>query len=220
MTRGPLEVEALVTRLERSYGEREGTPGGNPVRSLVGTILSQHTNDRNAHAALESLEARFDNWEAVADARLDRLASAIRPAGLHRQKARSIRGALRAIRDARGKVSLDPLRDAPTDEAHAALMALPGVGRKTAACVLLFCLGRPVLPVDTHVLRVSRRLGLLDEGTSAEAAHDRLAALVPENLVYRFHVLLIAHGRARCTARHPACVGCVLEDACPSAHKV
>jgi endonuclease-3 len=155
----------------------------------------------------------------VADARVGPIAAAIRPAGLHRQKARSIRAALRAIRQDRGRLSLDFLRRRPTDWARRYLLALPGVGPKTAACVLCFSLRRPVLPVDTHVHRTSRRLGLLHGRTSAEKAHEVLGALVPPDLTYTFHVLLIEHGRRTCRARRPDCPACPLRDVCPSAYR-
>ena len=213
----PPSVETVLERLERAYGRRPWRPGGRPLDTLVATILSQHTSDRNSTAAMLRLKTRFPSWDAVADAPLDRLAEAVRVAGLHRQKARTIRACLRRIREDRGRTDLDFLRRWSTERAKAYLLALPGVGPKTAACVLLFSLGRPVMPVDTHVHRVSRRLGLVGETVSAERAHDLLAEVVPADRVYPFHVLLIEHGRRVCRARRPDHKACPLRDLCPSA---
>lgn len=215
--RPPPRVATVLRRLQRAYGPRPWRARGTPLDSLIGTILSQHTNDTNSGAAMQRLQEAFATWDDVADAPLPRIAGAIRVAGLHRQKARTIRQVLRRIREDRGKVSLEFLRRRPTREVKDYLRALPGVGPKTAACVLLFCLKRPVLPVDTHVHRVSRRLGLIGEKTSAEQAHDVLAERVPDEKVYAFHVLLIQHGRQVCHARRPDHAACVLRDLCPSA---
>ena len=166
---------------------------------------------------MERLRQTLPDWNRAADASLSTIAAAIRPAGLHRQKARSIRAILRHIRAERGRISLDFLRRWPTDRIKEYLLALPGVGPKTAACVLLFSLRRPVLPVDTHVHRVSGRLGLIGPRITAEQAHDVLAAVVPPRKVYAFHVLLIEHGRKVCHAHRPGCGECVLSDICPSA---
>ena len=184
---------------------------------LIGTVLSQNTTDRNSHAAMERLRSALPDWDRAADAPLARIAAAIRPAGLHRQKARSIRAILRRIRAERGRISLDFLRRWPTGRIRQYLLSLPGVGPKTAACVLLFSLRRPVLPVDTHVHRVSRRLGLIGPSVTAEQAHDLLADIVPPGKVYAFHVLLIEYGRKVCHARRPECGACALSDVCPAA---
>lgn len=208
----------VVRRLEKAYGSRPRPKSGrNPLRSLIGTILSQNTNDRNSGLAMDRLERGFPDLAGAADAPLKEIESAIRPAGLHRQKARSIRAVLRAVREDRGRVSLDFLRRWPDQRVRDYLLDLPGVGPKTAACVLLFALRRPVLPVDTHVHRVSRRLGLIPETTTAEGAHDALGRIVPDELTFAFHVLLIEHGRRTCRARRPACPKCLLKDVCPSA---
>ena len=166
---------------------------------------------------MERLRRALPDWDRAADAPLWALAAAIRPAGLHRQKARCIRAILRRIRAERGRATLDFLRRWPTGRIKEYLGDLPGVGPKTAACVLLFSLRRPVLPVDTHVHRVTRRLGLIGPRTTAEQDHEVLAAAVPPRKVYAFHVLLIEHGRRICHARRPECYRCVLNDICPSA---
>jgi len=214
---GPSAATAVLDRLESAYGRRPWRSWGPPLDELLATILSQNTSDANSSAAMERLEKAFRDWSAAADAPLWRIAGAIRPAGLHRQKARAIRAILRRLRRDHGRPTLDFLRRWPTDRIRRFLLALPGVGPKTAACVLLFSLRRPVLPVDTHVHRVTRRLGLLGPRTSAEQAHDLLAGLVPPRRVYAFHVLVIEHGRRTCHARRPRCGPCVLGDVCPSA---
>ena len=215
--RRPPPVHAVLRRLEKAYGKRSWKRGRPPLDSLIGTILSQNPNDRNSGAAMVRLREVFRDWDEVADAPLRHVAAAIRTAGLHQQKARSIRAVLRRIRDHRGRVSLDFLRRRPTATVKSYLLDLPGVGPKTAACVLMFSLRRPVLPVDTHVHRVSRRLGLIGPKVSAEKAHDLLAEIVPPDKVYAFHVLLIQHGRQICHARRPDHAACVLRDLCPSA---
>jgi len=210
-------VATVLRRLEKAYGPRPWRAGGRPLDSLVGTILSQHTNDRNRDAAMARLKDRFPSWDEAADAPLSAIADAIRPAGLHRRKAETIRTVLRQIRQEHGRADLQFLRRWPTPKVKDYLRALPGVGPKTAACVLLFCLKRPVLPVDTHVHRVTRRLGLIGPKTTAEQAHDILAEKVPEKDVYAFHVLAIQHGRRVCHARRPDHAACCLRDLCPSA---
>jgi endonuclease-3 len=215
------DVEAVVRRLQRCYGKRPWRTWGPPLDLLVGTLLSQHTNGANSDLAMERLTAALPTWDAVADAPLARIAAAIRPAGLHRQKAAHIRAILRALRTEHGRVTLDFLRRWPTERIREYLARMPGVGPKTVACTLLFSdLRRPALPVDTHVHRVSRRLGLIPDKATAEQAHELLARIVPPRQVYAFHVLLIEHGRKVCHARRPECERCDLFDICPSAFKV
>ena len=207
-------IERIVERLCAAYGRPVWSRGGPPVDGLVRTILSQNTSDRNSAAAYASLRQALPTWEAVADAPVARIERAIRCGGLSRVKARRIRQILRSVREQRGSVSLGFLRRWPTERAVAWLAALPGVGPKTVACVMMFDLHRPVLPVDTHVHRVSRRLELIGERTSAARAHEDLAAACPPRLVYAFHVLLIRHGRQTCTARRPRCGQCALRTLC------
>jgi len=185
-----------------------------PVATLVGTILSQNTNDVNRDRAFERLQGQFPTWELVRDAPTEALVEAVRPAGLAPTKAPRIQQALRRITAERGKISLDFLADLPLEDAREWLLSLPGVGPKTAAIVLLFALGRPAFPVDTHVHRVTRRLGLIPDRTTREKAHELLEQLVPPELYYVFHINLIAHGRAICHARNPECARCVLQDDC------
>lgn len=214
---GPPAVATILGRLQKAYGKRPWRTWGDPLDLLIGTILSQNTNDRNSGAAMERLERAFASWDEAAAAPLWKIAGPIRVAGLHRQKARSIRTILGRLREERGRATLDFLRRWPTDRIKEYLLGLPGVGPKTAACVLLFSnLRRPVLPVDTHVHRISRRLGLIGPKTTAEQAHPVLAGMVPPGRVYAFHVLLIHHGRDVCHARRPDHAACVLSDLCRS----
>ena len=219
MQRHPPPIALVLRRLEKAYGKRPWRTWGRPLDVLVGTILSQNTNDRNSDAAMDRLRQALPDWDAAAAAPLWQIAGAIRPAGLHHQKAANIRTILRHLRRQYDRCDLDFLRRWPTERIWKYLMDLPGVGPKTAACVLLFSLRRPVLPVDTHIHRVSRRLGLIGPRTTAEKAHELLAAKVPPDKVYAFHVLMIAHGRQACHARRPDHAACVLRAVCPSARK-
>ena len=185
-----------------------------PVATLVNTILSQNTNDVNRDTAYSQLRSRFPTWEQVRDAPEEDVVSAVRPAGLGPTKAPRIQGALRRITEREGEISLEFLRDMSTKEARQWLTSLPGVGPKTAAIVLCFALGKPAFPVDTHVHRVSGRLGLIPKSTSREKAHTLLEDIVPERLYYPFHLNLIAHGRAICHARNPECERCALQGEC------
>ncbi len=182
---------------------------------LMATILSQNTSDANSDAAFEELRRRFDGWDAVRRAPAASIAKAIRRAGLSRRKAPRIKQILQAIFIERGELSLDFLRGLPAPEAADYLRRFPGVGPKTVACVLLFACRKPVLPVDTHVHRVSRRLGLIGPRTGAAKAHDDLARLVAPRQVLEFHIQLIRHGRRTCAARNPQCEDCPLVDLCP-----
>jgi endonuclease-3 len=201
-------------RLLQAYGEPAWRPHLEPVAELVSTILSQNTNDVNRDVAFDRLRQRFPSWEAVRDADPGEVIDAIRPAGLANQKGPRIQQALRIITAARGALSLDFLADMPLDEAKAWLTSIQGVGPKTAAIVLLFSLGRPAFPVDTHVHRVSKRLGLIGPRISREKAHDLLADMVNPDDYYAFHLNLIRHGREVCSSRNPACPNCVLNDLC------
>jgi endonuclease-3 len=207
----------ILARLRPVYGEMRWRPHGDAVGELILTILSQHTNDTLSGKAFARLLATFPSWDAIAAAGPEQVAEAIRDGGLSRQKAPRIQAVLTRIEDERGAFDLDFLRDLPLEAAKAWLQSLPGVGPKTAACVLMFALGRPALPVDTHIFRVSRRLGLIGPRVTEAKAHAALESLLPPEQVYAFHVALIRHGRHVCAARRPACNACVLADLCPSA---
>jgi endonuclease-3 len=201
-------------RLLQAYGEPTWRPHLDPVSELVSTILSQNTNDVNRDVAFNRLRARLPAWEEVRDADVEVLIEAIHPAGLANQKGPRIQEALRFITAERGELSLDFLAGWPPEEAKAWLSSIKGVGPKTAAIVLLFSLGRPAFPVDTHVHRVTKRLGLIGPRVTRERAHHELERLVAPEAYYPFHLNLIRHGRQVCVSRKPRCEICVLRDLC------
>jgi endonuclease-3 len=218
-------IAEIIARLEDAYGIPEWRPHHDPLSELVLTILSQNTSDANSGRAFVRLLEAFPTWDAVASAPLGELIAAIQPGGLAPTKAPRIQAVLRDIEERRGGFDLGFLVDLPLDEARAWLGSLHGVGPKTVACVLLFALGRPAMPVDTHVFRVARRLGLIAEraGKAAmtpEKAHALLEAAVAPEDYYAFHIGLIKHGRRTCIAQRPRCDVCVLRELCPSAGKV
>jgi len=202
-------------RLLEVYGRPEWRQPLQPLDELVSTILSQNTNDRNRDAAFEALKARFPTWEAVRDAPTEEVIETIRLAGLANQKGPRIQTVLRQITAERGRLELDFLREYSPEEAHAWLMRFNGVGRKTAAIVLQFALDKPAFPVDTHIYRVSGRLGLRPPAMTVEQAHDHLAALFPPEDYGPAHLNLIRLGREVCHARKPDCPRCPLRDLCP-----
>lgn len=204
----------IHVRLVEVYGEKEMQYHSDPVATLVNTILSQNTNDNNRDIAYQRLCERFLTWEAVRDAPEDDIVEAVKPAGLAPTKGPRIQEALRAITESQGGITLDFLREKPLEEARSWLLGLNGVGPKTAAIVLLFAMGRPAFPVDTHVHRVTRRLGLIPQNTSREKAHDLLEAMLPSEIYWTYHLNLIEHGRTTCVARSPRCDVCILTDLC------
>lgn len=210
----PEAIERLLSDLETLYGRPRFVPRFDPVEELVSCILSQHTADANSFPAFTRLRETYPDWQAVVDAGPEAVAEVVRQAGLANQKARSIVGALKAIRERVGSYSLDHLRDLPMEEARAWLMDLPGVGPKTASIVLCFSFGMGAIPVDTHVFRVGWRLGLYDRKIGEAKAHDALLRLVPPGLAFRFHTTLIQHGRHLCSAQKPTCDRCPVRDRC------
>jgi endonuclease-3 len=207
------KLRAIRDRLRKAYGQPTPHPHHAPVDELILTVLSQNTNDRNRDVAYARLRERFSSWAEVRDADEDEVEEAIRPGGISRVKAGRIQRILRAI----GDDDLSRLADEPLDQAREELTDLPGVGRKTAACVLLFSFGMPDVPVDTHVYRVGSRLGLFRPKASFEEAHDEMLRLVGDDAgeAYEVHVGLIRHGRRTCTARNPDCDHCPLLSLCP-----
>ncbi len=184
------------------------------VSEMVATILSQNTNDANRDLAYSRLRARFHTWEAVRDAKTDDIIEAIRPAGLANQKGPRIQQALRRITEERGALNIDFLAALPVDEARAWLTSINGIGPKTAAIVLLFCYDRPAFPVDTHVYRVTGRIGLRPEKLTLEQAHPYLESVFPPETYYPAHLNLIRLGREICHARKPNCKICPIVDLC------
>jgi endonuclease-3 len=213
----PRRIRAIRDRLRLVYGVPAAKPHDQPVAELVLTVLSQSTNDRNRDVAYLALRNRFGSWEAVRDAPVDEIEEAIRPGGISRIKSARIKSILRAIsdRDRDGRLTLQWLAGVPVPEAQNYLTSLPGVGRKTAACVLLFALGMRDVPVDTHVARVGTRLGLFRPGAGFEELHDTMLALTPPGAELELHLNLLRHGRRTCYARRPDCGGCALERMCP-----
>ncbi len=216
MTTSDLQDKALQVhqRLIRVFGDRSRKAHLDPVSQLVSTIISQNTNDTLRDQAYESLQDRFPTWEQVRDAPEAEVIEAIKIAGLSQQKGPRIQAALERITEERGELSLDFLQDMEVEEAKEWLTAMNGIGPKTAAIVLLFALDMPAFPVDTHVHRVAKRLGLIPERTSREKAHDLLESMMPPETYYAFHLNLIRHGREVCQARQPRCELCVLRDLC------
>jgi endonuclease III len=207
-------AEKIHQRLLEAYGQPTWRNPLPPLDELVSTILSQNTNDVNRDRAFESLRMRFSTWEDVRDADPEQVKQAIRTAGLANQKGPRIQEALRSITLQRGSLDLNFLADLSRDEAHDWLMNFKGVGPKTAAIVLLFSLGKPAFPVDTHIYRVSGRLGLRPQKMNVEQAHKHLSQLFPPEAYFAAHLNIIRLGREICQARRPNCEICPLMDLC------
>lgn len=212
-------VRAIRDRLRLVYGVPLAEPHGHPIAELILTVLSQSTNDRNRDVAYLALRERFESWEAVRDAPVDELEEAIRPGGISRIKSARIKSILAKISETApgGELSLDWLANESVADAQRYLTGLPGVGRKTAACVLLFALGMRDVPVDTHVARVGTRLALFRQGAPFVELHDTMLAITPPGEELELHLNLLRHGRRTCYARRPDCRGCALQRMCPSA---
>ena len=214
-------MRAIRDRLREVYGIPLVAPHGHPIAELILTVLSQSTNDRNRDVAYLALRERFpgDTWVKVRDAPVDAIEEAIRPGGISKVKSARIKQILRAITETApgGELSLDWLAVQSVPDAQRYLCALPGVGRKTAACVLLFALGMRDVPVDTHVSRVGTRLGLFRPGAPFEELHDTMLEITPPGEELELHMNLLRHGRRTCFARKPYCHGCALRRICPSA---
>ncbi len=212
----PAKLQRIYDLLIQAYGEPEWKPDGDALGGLIGTILSQHTSDVNSERAYAQLVAAFPSWEAVRDAPVEQVAEVIRVGGLANLKAQRIQEVLRVLTNRLNgaPLSLHFLADLPLAEARDYLRSLPGVGPKTAACVLLFSLGRPAFPVDTHVERTSKRLGLIGAKVSADQAHAAFERIVPADWAYPLHVNLIRHGRRICHAQRPDCAHCPLRLEC------
>lgn len=214
-----IQSRIILDLLREEYGVPEWQPGSDPISVLVQTILSQNTSDTNSRGAFVSLLTSFGSWENVADADIKAIEHAIKHGGLGRVKAVHIKQALKEIERKRGRLELDFLSRLNLSEARDWLEQLPGVGMKTASCVLLFWLGMPALPVDTHILRVMKRLELISSKTSSRQAHQLLGEMVPPEDVYQFHILTIEHGRRVCRAQRPLCPDCVLKEMCPTYYR-
>jgi endonuclease-3 len=210
-------VRRIRDRLRELYGRPYAPPHGQGLDELILTVLSQSTNDRNRDVAFLGLRKRFGSWAEVRDAPNADVELAIRPGGISKVKSLRIQAILRELDD---PPSIDHLAHASVEQGRAELTALPGVGRKTAACVLLFAYGKRDVPVDTHVSRVGTRLGLFREGAPFEELHDTVLEITPRGEELEFHVNLLRHGRRTCHARRPACAECGLLRMCPTGYNL
>lgn len=210
------KIARIYELLTQTYGVPEYKPDGDALGGLIATVLSQHTSDINSARAYTQLVRTFPTWEAVRDAPVEAVADAIRTGGLAQIKAERIQAILRDLTERLNgaRLTLEVLDTLPLDEAESYLRSLPGVGPKTSACVLLFSVGQPAFPVDTHVWRVIKRLGLIGPKVSADAAHDSMMRLVPPEWRYTMHMDLIQHGRQKCHAQRPECSRCPLRSEC------
>lgn len=209
-------IDEINRLLVEEYGHHEWRPHRDPLSELVLTVLSQHTSDVNSRRAFDKLVERFATWEELRDADPLEVASVINCAGLAQVKSQRFKEILDEITLRLGSLDVSLLASMPIKQAKAWLRSLPGIGPKTAACVLLFSLQQPALPVDTHVQRLARRLGLVDAKADPERTQNELEAVVPPEAVYDFHINLIAHGRRVCKAQRPRCGKCMLASLCPS----
>jgi endonuclease III len=208
------KIKWIFPKLEKVYGKKVWKVHSDPLSELIATILSQNTSDLNSHRAYISLKSRFKTWDQARRAQIREIANTIRSGGLADIKAKRIQAILRQIFEENGKLNLNFLKRWSTERIRAYLERFHGVGEKTIACVLLFSLKRPALPVDTHVLRVSKRLGLVPQKINVPKAEHILEELVPSGWVYQFHLNLIEHGRKICKAANPLCRECVLLETC------
>ena len=212
------KIRKITKLLRKAYGvpKPRRTP---PVDELVRTILSQNTSDKNSVPAFWALKRRFGSWEKMLKAPIPSIAAVIKHAGLANIKSSRIVGVLRQIKEREGRISLSRLKGMDVEDGLSYLKSLEGVGPKTAACVLLFSFGKPAMPVDTHIFRVAKRMGLIPKDVTVEEAHDILTRVVPKDLIYEFHLGIISHGRETCRAPGPKCGSCLLYGVCISKGK-
>jgi endonuclease-3 len=213
----PARLPVIIRYLDKEYFRPRFAPRFPPVEELVFTILAQNTTDVNAGRALESLKKRYPRWEDVAKAQRRGIEASIRSSGIAGPKSRYIKESLSTLLEEHGDLEMGFLSGMDDRDALECLTALPGVGIKTASCVLMFSLGRPVMPVDTHVFRVCKKLDFVPEDATRESAHWILNAIVPPDDKYSFHINLVTHGRKVCKAIRPRCEVCVIEGLCPGA---
>jgi endonuclease-3 len=209
-----VKVRRITRFLERKYGVPYRKGRSDPIEILIQTILSQNTNDRNRDRAYQRLKTQFPSWEDVLRARVKTVIQAIRPGGLAKQKARRIHEILHWIKEREGKLSLSFLKRMNSDEIKKTIGDLKGIGPKTVHCLLLFGMRREAFPVDTHVLRVGKRLGFIPEWMNAEKAHEWMSPLIPEKKSLSLHLNLIRFGREICKAKNPQCDLCFLSKKC------
>lgn len=211
-------IRYIIQNLERTYGVPENKRASSPLDMLIKIILSQATSDTNSDRTFAALKKRFPKWDAALRARESTIAETIRAGGLANQKAKVIKGLLRQIKEKHGEISLDFLHEMKPAEAIAYLKQFRGIGPKTIACTLLFACRQEVFPLDTHIFRILRRVGLIPQKCTDERAHQIMNAIVPEGKFYSFHVNLIRHGRALCRPREPLCERCPIVEYCDYGH--
>lgn len=208
------KVGKIAAKLQNVFGQRKWRVHSDPLSELIATILSQNTSDTNSHRAYASLKSKFKTWDQLRRADVKSIAAAIKSGGLSEIKAQRIKNILGQIHSENNNLDLTFLKKWKTEKITAYLSRFKGVGDKTIACVLLFSLKRPVMPVDTHILRISKRLGLVPQKADASRTQQILEDLVPQNLFYQFHLDLIQHGRNTCKAANPRCQNCILLKEC------
>lgn len=207
-------IHYIIQNLERTYGVPENNRSSDPLDMLIQIILSQATSDINSHRAFTFLKKRFPTWDAVLRARVATLAATIRSGGLANQKAAVIRDLLRQIKERHGSVDLSFLHDMPTEEAVCFLAQFRGIGPKTIACTLLFACRKETFPLDTHIFRILRRVGLIPQKCTDQRAHEIMKRIVPKGKFYSLHVNLVRHGRTLCRPRDPQCTRCPVVEYC------
>lgn len=207
-------IRYIIQNLERAYGVPENERASNPLDMLIKIILSQATSDTNSERTFAALKKRFPTWDSAHRARESTIAGTIRAGGLANQKAKVIKSLLKQLRDEHGAIELDFLHNMRAEEAVSYLKQFRGIGPKTIACTLLFACRKEVFPLDTHIFRVLRRVGLIPQKCTDERAHQIMNALVPRGKFYSFHVNLIRHGRALCRPREPLCERCPIVEYC------
>ena len=213
----PARLPVIIRLLDQEYFRPRFAPRYPPVEELIYTILSQNTTDINASRALGALREKYPRWEDAAEAPAREIAAAISMSGIAGPKSRYIKETLASLLEEQGDLGMGFLEGMDDREALEYLTKFPGVGVKTAACVLMFSLGRPVMPVDTHVFRVCKRLDFIPEDATRAEAHWIMNAIVPDEEKYSFHINLVLHGRRVCKAQRPRCGECVIEGLCPGA---
>jgi endonuclease-3 len=214
------KIKKILTLIDRSYGKRSAFKKTNPLDELVRTILSQNTNDKNSLGAFAVLKIQFRSWDELLSTPVKKIENLIKHAGLANIKARRIKNVLSEIKRREGVLNLARLAGLSDEDTLHYLISLEGIGPKTAACVLLFSFGRHVMPVDTHIFRISKRLGLIGRDVSIEEAHRILSSIVPKSLIYEFHLGIIEHGRKTCIAQGPRCGSCLLYGLCRFKDKI
>ena len=207
-------IKKIDKLLEKEYGRKVWKSKGDPLSVLIATLLSQNTSDNNSHKAYANLRKVFKSWNKVKKAPVSKIAKTIKSGGLSDIKAKRIKKILNQSPSGNGNLRLSFLKKQKKEEIESYLKGFKGVGDKTVACVLLFSLGRAWMPVDTHIFRVSKRLGLIPPNANFKMAHKILNKIVPSPKIYQFHINLIAFGRAICKAQNPGCEVCILYSNC------